>query len=353
MSENYHEEVRTKNILALRELLTELPPFLWDFFTGISQTKGSRTQTAYARDLRLFFEYLTGSEPAFKGKPMTALDTDDLARVTAEQIERFIAYIALYEKAGESGKRYVHNHREGQSRKLAAIRTMFAYFYKHKRIPANPAELVDFPQLSQKAIVRLEPEEVVKLLDEVESGDRLDPRQKKFHDATKTRDLAIVTLLLGTGMRISECIGVNLEHVDFEANGVKIRRKGGDEAVVYFGDEVEAALRAYLEQRKKITPLPGHEAALFLSGQRRRITDRAVQKMVKKYAGLVTPLKKISPHKLRSTFGTNLYRETGDIYLVADVLGHADVNTTRKHYAEIADDQRRRAARVVRLREEE
>ena len=73
--------------------------------------------------------------------------------------------------------------------------------------------------------------------------------------------------------------------------------------------------------------------------------------MVKKYAGLVTPLKKITPHKLRSTYGTSLYRETGDIYLVADVLGHKDVNTTRKHYAALEDERRRSAAKYVKLRE--
>ena len=77
-----------------------------------------------------------------------------------------------------------------------------------------------------------------------------------------------------------------------------------------------------------------------------------MEKLVKKYASQVTTLKKISPHKLRSTYGTTLYRETGDIYLVADVLGHSDVNTTKKHYAQQSDDNRRRAARIVKLREE-
>ena len=86
--------------------------------------------------------------------------------------------------------------------------------------------------------------------------------------------------------------------------------------------------------------------------QKKRIGVRAVEKLVKKYASQVTTLKKISPHILRSTYGTTLYRETGDIYLVADVLGHSDVNTTKKHYAQQSDDNRRRAARIVKLREE-
>jgi site-specific recombinase XerD len=86
--------------------------------------------------------------------------------------------------------------------------------------------------------------------------------------------------------------------------------------------------------------------------QRRRLDVRSVQKIVKKYASLVTSYKNITPHKLRSTYGTNLYRETEDIYLVADVLGHKSVETTRKHYADMADSNRRKAARAVKLRED-
>ena len=98
--------------------------------------------------------------------------------------------------------------------------------------------------------------------------------------------------------------------------------------------------------------LPGHESALFLSIQNRRITVRAVENLVKKYASQVTTLKKITPHKLRSTYGTTLYRESNDIYLVATVLGHKDVNTTRKHYASIDDEQKRKATKFVKLRSE-
>ena len=103
--------------------------------------------------------------------------------------------------------------------------------------------------------------------------------------------------------------------------------------------------------RDRIIPLSGHENAFFLSMQNRRLTVRSVENLVKKYASKVTSMKKITPHKLRSTYGTNLYRETGDIYLVADVLGHKDVNTTRKHYAAMQDENKRKAAKAVKLRE--
>ena len=157
--------------------------------------------------------------------------------------------------------------------------------------------------------------------------------------------------MLGTGIRVSECVGLDLDDVDLKNNGIKIHRKGGAEVVVYFGEEVRNALCGYMEERKLITPVSGDENALFLSTQRRRMGVQAVENMVKKYARQVTPNKKITPHKLRSTYGTTLYKETGDIYLVADVLGHKDVNTTKKHYAAIDEDRRRMAAKAVTLRE--
>ena len=115
-------------------------------------------------------------------------------------------------------------------------------------------------------------------------------------------------------------------------------------------NEVKEALINWFKVRQDIKTLQEDEKAVFLSLQRKRITPRAVENLVKKYSQAVTPLKKISPHKLRSTYGTNLYRETQDIYIVADVLGHKDVNTTKKHYAAISEDIRRNASTKVKLR---
>ena len=158
--------------------------------------------------------------------------------------------------------------------------------------------------------------------------------------------------MLGTGIRVSECVGLNIQDVDLKNDGIKILRKGGKEATVYFGDEVEELLTEYMEYRKSILAAPGHEDALFLSMQKKRLGVRSVEKMVKKYALSVETLKKITPHKLRSTYGTNLYKETGDIYLVADVLGHTDVNTTKRHYAAIEEDRRKSARNKIKLRKQ-
>ena len=161
----------------------------------------------------------------------------------------------------------------------------------------------------------------------------------------------LMSTICSTGIRVSECVGLNLDDIDLEACGARVYRKGGKEAIVYFSDEVRDTLEAYIQERKETEALPGHEEALFLSLQKKRLSVRSVENLVKKYSRLITPLKKITPHKLRSTYGTNLYKETGDIYLVASVLGHSDVNTTRKHYAAQEDERRRSARNIVKLRE--
>ena len=187
----------------------------------------------------------------------------------------------------------------------------------------------------------------------MEDGSKLTKKELEYHAKTKVRDVAILTLLLGTGIRVSECVGLDIKDVDFDNDGIKVRRKGGYEAIVYFGEEVREALLRYMDEREHMIPSQGHEDALFLSMQNRRIAVRSVENLVKKYASRVTTLKKITPHKLRSTYGTTLYQETGDIYLVASVLGHKDVNTTRKHYANMDEERRRKAANVVKLKSEE
>jgi site-specific recombinase XerD len=188
------------------------------------------------------------------------------------------------------------------------------------------------------------------LLEQVEKGEKLTKSQLKYHKINKVRDIAILTLLLGTGIRVSECVGLNLNDVDLDNGALVVHRKGGYDATVYFGFEVETALRDYMDQRENMIPMTGHEDAFFISMQNKRMGVRSVENMVKKYTRNVTTLKNITPHKLRSTYGTSLYKETGDIYLVASVLGHSDVNTTRKHYAAISDEKRMKVTNAVKLR---
>ena len=345
----YHEQTDVENTLRLRDVLKTLPPFCKDFFRAIEPRTTTKTRISYAYDIRIFFQFLLEQNPAFRDWSIDAFTVDVLDQITAVDLEEYEEYLKVY----QAGDKTETNGERGLKRKMSSLRSFYAYYFKREMINTNPTVLVDVPKIHQKSIIRLEADEVALLLDYIEhGGDDLTGQKKVYYEKNKDRDLALVTLLLGTGVRVSECVGLDIEDVDFKNNGIKVTRKGGNEMVVYFGPEVEKALKNYLEVRKNIIPVEGHEHALFYSTQRKRIGVQAVENLVKKYARQVTTTKKITPHKLRSTYGTALYQETGDIYLVADVLGHKDVNTTKKHYAALDDSRRRQAATAVKLRED-
>ena len=344
----YHEQMNIDNTLRLREVLRTLPDFCRDYFRSIDATTSAKTRISYAYDIRIFFEFLLSENPAFKGMKLTDFTVDVLDQIKAVDLEEYEEYLKVY----MNGKRVETNGERGLKRKISALRSFYAYYFKREMISTNPTVLIDVPKVHQKSIIRLDTDEVAMLLDYIEhAGDSLTGQSKAFYEKTKERDLALITLLLGTGIRVSECVGLDVEDIDFKNYGITVTRKGGNQMTVYFGQEVADALQKYLEVRKGITPLAGHEHALFYSIQNRRIGVQAVENLVKKYARQITTTKKITPHKLRSTYGTALYQETGDIYLVADVLGHKDVNTTKKHYAALDENRRRMAASAVRLRE--
>ncbi|MBO5352035.1 MAG: tyrosine-type recombinase/integrase [Lachnospiraceae bacterium] len=345
---SYYEEKNIENVKKLRELEKELPPYVTTFFRGIEPQTASRTRIAYAVDLKVFFEYIQSSNPLYHDKTIRELEFDILTKLQASDIEEYLEYLKCYETT--DGKE-ITNSESGIKRKLSALRSFYNYFHTHQIIDVNPTLQVRMPKLHQKNIIRMDENEVAEFLDTVESGNKLTKNQVIFHQKTKVRDLALTTLLLGTGIRVSECVGLNIKDVDFNNDRINITRKGGNESFVYFGEEVREALLDYMEEREKVVPLEGHENALFLSSRLQRISVRNVEVLVKKYASSSVTTKKITPHKLRSTYGTQLYKETGDIYLVADVLGHKDVNTTRKHYAALEEERRRSAKDAVTLRE--
>ncbi len=349
----YREEVDAKRILAIREICRELPQACGDFLRAIAVTTGTFTRLAYAIDLKTFFQYLHNERLYYAQKEIILLDDGDLDHLTQSDLTAYTEYLTYYLKADEEhpdDDRVFVNHDLAIKRKLCSIRSFYDYLFKNQRISANVTELVPLPKIHEKPILRLSRAEMEKMLNTARDGQELSRGQQRFQKITAKRDYAMLSLFLGTGIRVSECVGINLTDVDMENNAFLVTRKGGNQVVLYFPPEVADALAEYMEERDKIEALPGHEDALFLSLQKKRITQRAVQNLVKKYAAVAAPLKpRISPHKLRSTYATNLYHETGDIYLVADVLGHTSVDTTRKHYADMTDARRRMAAEHVHL----
>lgn len=348
----YHEQRETSYTLQLRQLLTELPPYARDYFRAAEQKTSAKTRVSYAYDLLVFFRFLIEKNPELSSKGINGITLGDIDLLTSGDIEEYQEYLKYYE--AENGEQ--KNGAPGIARKMSSLRSFLDYFYKKEMLTKNVAMQVDMPKLHEKAIIRLEPDEVAIMLDNIENYEnRLTGKKKDFFMKTKIRDIAIITLFLGTGIRVSECVGLDITDINFRENSIRIVRKGGNESILYFGDEVEKALLDYIEGPRAMMAMkavPGEENTLFFSLQKKRISVHAVENLVEKYAKEFVPHKKITPHKLRSTFGTNLYQETGDIYLVADVLGHSDVGTTKKHYAAIKDQNRRKAALAIRLRED-
>ena len=349
----YRDELDAKRIIQIREITRGLPQACSDFLRSIAISTSSLTRLAYAIDLNTFFSFLHEERIDFSQKALTLMNDQDLEKLTRNDIIAYTEYLTYYLKNADDDSvpnKVIVNHELAIKRKLCTIRSFYDYLFKNQRISSNVTELVPLPKVHEKPIIRLSKEEMVRMLEQAQNGDQLTGRQQQFQKITAKRDYAILSLFLGTGIRVSECVGMNIGDVDMENNAFIVTRKGGNQVVLYFPPEVAEALAEYMEERDQIETVPGHEDALFLSLQRRRITQRAVQNLVKKYAAVAAPLKtRISPHKLRSTYATNLYNETGDIYLVADVLGHTSVDTTRKHYADMTDARRRMAAEHVHL----
>ncbi len=345
--DNYYTKRNIADIDKIGELLDELPPFCADYFLGIEMRTSCQTRLKYAYDLRIFFDFI--QKRKFKNFEVTELTLEHLNTITHQDIEFFLSYLSHYRFKDKS----LSCDERAKARKLSAVRAMFKYFFNKDLISQDNSAKVPTPKIHDKEIIRLESDEVSELINITESGQGLSKHAVGYHNKTKVRDTAIITLFLGTGIRISELVGLDNDSFDFEENSFLVTRKGGNQAILYFSDEVKYALKEYLAEKQNDPKVPPTENAFFLSMQYKRINVRSVEILVKKYSKILSPFKKITPHKLRSTYGTRLYNETGDIYIVADVLGHRDVNTTKKHYAAITQDNRKKIKDVVKLRSDD
>ena len=350
-SEFYKDKSRNQK-LQLRSLIRQLPGPAVDYIYSKEVQAQPSTLISYCYDLLTFFTFLQDNNPACRNIEIKNFSYDILAQIAPEDVVEFQRYLEL-----NIDRDHPHeNSKKAIARKMSPLRSMFHYHVLHKHLADDPMQLVPLPNLKKdKNIVRMNNYEVRAILDAIEQGnEQMSERQRKFCLKTQKRDLAILTLMLGTGIRVSECNGLDLDDVDLTVNSFNIVRKGGGQDVLYFGDDVAQVLTDYITtERAAMHPKEGHEKALFFSLQGKRISVDAIEKLVKKYAKMVVPNKKITPHKLRSTFGTALYRETGDIRLVANVLGHNNINTTIQYYAAIEDEHKKKAAGAVDYKRED
>ena len=201
----YYEKVDIDNELKLRKQLAALPPYCKQYFIAIESKTQSRTRLAYAYDLSCFFDYLHENNPICKKMTITEIPLSILESLKPMDLEEYLYNLKVYEKDGMAHT----NEERGIKRKLSSLRSFYKYLYKNEFIQSNPASKVSTPKIHDKNIIRLDADEVANLLDEVESGENLTKKQQMFHDRTKVRDLALLTLMLGTGIRVLECVGLD------------------------------------------------------------------------------------------------------------------------------------------------
>ncbi|MDO4500700.1 MAG: tyrosine-type recombinase/integrase [Erysipelotrichaceae bacterium] len=338
---NIEKEQSQRN--KYRAVLSELPPFVNDFLNN-KEKKNVNTALAYAQDLLVFFKYLQEFSPLVKDKRIRDVEIDIIEKLSYRDINEYQDFLSI--KHNELSDEYNNNIR-GIARKMSALRGLCKYLLVHHEIESDPTAGADDTKVNfnDHEIVRMNVSEVNQLLQTVLDGIGTE-RQKAYLERTKKRDYAILYLLLNTGLRVSECVGLDVKDINFNENSIKVYRKGKKENILYFDDDLADILLDYLHNERDNYTETDKEQAFFLSTRKTRLSTRSVQQLVEKYAGIAVSNKNITPHKLRSTYGTALYNQTGDIRLVADVLGHSSVNTTAKYYAAVEDANRRKAAQI-------
>ena len=337
----YYKDLKENQLARFNEYKNDMPYFAHDFLDEKRRTRQPATALAYAYDLMVFFEYLKDNNPDLKNCkikdiPLSAVDSLDFRDIN--EYQDFLENSANF-----------HNNTRAINRKMSALRGFYSYGCSHEILASNATDGASkrIDPKRNDITARLDNQEVQKLMSTVKNSD-LPGRMAACAENTKLRDTAIITLFLGTGMRVSELVSLNISDFSFDNLELTVTRKGGKSMTLYYNEDVRDALISYIELERPET----EEDALFLSNRRTRITVRSVERLVKKYASRISS-KNISPHRLRKTYGTGLYEASGDIKLVADVLGHTSISVTSKHYIDQSERNRRFAGSVKLYQEDE
>ena len=342
---DYFEERDLINREQLEALLSMLPDYCFQYVISL-ESRGLATSTRlnYIKDLTVFFEYLAGS--CNKMKNISLKDLEGLKKI---DFQEFLSRQASGRVSYNNGKKVISKSGiKAQARKLSSIKSLYKYLFDNDLIAVNNSTKVESPKISKV-------DSSIKRLDTVEKNEFLDAPDRgmsnQHHDQylknTLERDRAIISMFLATGIRVSELVGLDLDDVNLSKLYFDVQRKGGNKERLYMGEDLADILYVWLIKRESMG-LPKSQQAFFISLQRNRMGVSAVEKMISKYAQAVLG-KKLSPHKLRATYGTELYKITGDIYKVATALGHSSVETTRQHYADFDENRKKEIAGQVRV----
>ena len=330
MSHEYRNQQDEKNTEIINQLLDQMPVFAEDYYDHlISRGRSTNTIKSYLYEFGVFLRFVA---TIVKKESPHELDISDLDRINQRQIEKYVARAENGSALAETAMR----------RKLSVVRSVYKYYLGIEAIKTNPTLQMEGARIKEKKVIKLNESQIKSLLDCIQNQSGVTDHSRAYAEKLVFRDLAIVVVLLGTGMRISELVGLNVSDFDLSDPAhpcFHIIRKGGDDDIVYCVPFVKESLEDYLIYTRPLLLSSDEENAMFLSTQKKRMGVNSIEKMMKKYCKAAGLPDNISPHKLRATFATTVYKQTKDIYAVRDSLHHKSIDTS-KHY--IADQEERK-----------
>ena len=335
----YKSEKEKELKRKLDEELKTMPDFVREYMVAKSISRSPSTLYAYFIDMRVFLSFI--KERDHLQMSLADMGLDILGRVKPRDILEYRDYLSNT------------NSLVGIKRKFSSLSAVYTYFCKTGALSSNPVRAVDMPKISQKRVEVLKDNEIERIFDAIETGSSLSENaRKRFHESTKYRDMAIVALLLSSGVRLSELVGLDIRDIDFDhpeedSSGnviyeAYVSRKGGNEDRIY---HMETNRKEMLKGKTD-----EDEPALFLSLRGNRLSEGSVEALIKKHAMTAVPTKNVHPHMFRKTRGTRIYNETNDLKLTAAILGDKSVEVVSIHYVAGNEQNRKDAANIGKLR---
>ena len=319
------------------EIENQLPKFLRSFFIYLRGNVLPMSRLNYLRDIKFFCEYLCRETILTEASIPLDIKLSDFQKIKSKDINAFLDYCRHYSITKDGVTNIYENTNKTLARKKSSVSVMFKQMYRDELLEKNITDGFDpirVQKASEKEIKALQDDEVMIMLDAVSNGNGLTKRERGYWEKTKLRDKAILMLFLTYGLRLSELWQLNVSSFNFKRGEFKIYRKRGKESIMPLNDSVNAVVLNYLDNERLSDDrvVSGNEDALFLSLQGKRMTERQLREMVKKYTAIALKTTRgagYSPHKLRATAATSLIGRGNSIYDVAALLDHEQVTTTQ------------------------
>ena len=335
--------------LQCEELEKQMPGFLRGFFAYLRGNVLPMTRLAYLHDIRFFLQYLICETDLTAAEDIKQIKLEDLQQVQSVDVNMFIDYCRKYKIETDKAVYLYENSNKTLARKKSSVSVLFKYLYRDGLVEKNITDGFDPIRVSrpvEKEIKALQDDEVMIMLDAVSSGTGLTDRERIYWEKTKLRDKAILIFFVTYGLRLSELQQLNISSFNFARGEFKIFRKRGKESVMPLNKSATEVINDYIELERPSEDKISQEEdkdALFLSLQGKRMTERQIRELVKKYTSIALHTSRkggYSPHKLRATAATSLIGRGNSIYDVAALLDHEQVTTTQLYARHKADVKR-------------